>query len=451
MDIRLQAEARVEEMLHALEKLVRYNSVEGAGLPGMPFGEEPAKCLEEALSIAEELGFRVKNLDNYCGYAEIGEGDEIIGVAGHLDIVPAGEGWHYEPFRLTRVGDAVYGRGTTDDKGPMVEALYAALLLKENGVPLKKRIRLIFGCNEETGSKCMAHYNEVAEPLTAGFTPDGNFPCIYGEKGHMAMVAESKSTRILSMNGGFVSNAVCNRAVTLLPSGAVDIPLLRERLAATKLTEFTVREAEEGIEITAVGTAAHASMPLLGVNAAGETMRALAEAGFKDDFVEFYNEKIGTKCDGSGCGIDFKDEYGDLTFCNGIVRTEEGKIRCLIDIRVPVTVTEEALREAITPHLDSKGGKFEIIEIGKPLFYPRESALVNALYGAYREVTGDEEHLPEVIGGGTYAKSLPGIIAFGPEMPGVDYRIHNADEFTTTEDMVRNTVIYYKALEKLLQ
>lgn len=451
MDIKEQIISYEDEMLENLGRLVQYNSVREDPLPGKPFGETPAAVLKEALEISKGLGFRVKNLDNYCGYAEIGEGKDIIGIAGHLDIVPAGEDWHYDPFKLTRVEDTVYGRGTTDDKGPMIECLYAAKLLRDNGIALNKRIRLIFGCNEETGSLCMAHYNEVEEPLTLGFTPDGNFPCIYGEKGHMNMMAYSKNTRILSMNGGFVSNAVCNRCKTILPKGSIGISALNAALKATPLTSFEVSETEEGIVIEAVGTAAHASTPLLGVNAAGCTMAALASAGFEDDFVEFYNSHIGTACDGSGCGLKFEDAWGNLTFNNGIVKTENGVISCTIDIRVPVTVTEEMLREASKPYLENEQGRMEILGVGSPLFYPRESALVEALYSAYKEVTGDTEHEPEVIGGGTYAKSLKGIIAFGPEMPGVDYRIHNADEYMTVPGMIENTMIYYQAIKNMLE
>ena len=166
-----------EEMIANLGRLVAIDSQLGTPEEGKPFGAGPAKALEEGLKIAEELGFKTENLDHYCGYAEMGEGEEIVGIAGHLDIVPVGGDWTYDPFKLTRDGDHVYGRGTTDDKGPVLEALYAMKLLRDSGVKLNKRVRLIMGCNEETGSKCMEHYNEVAEELSCGFTSDANFPC----------------------------------------------------------------------------------------------------------------------------------------------------------------------------------------------------------------------------------------------------------------------------------
>ena len=217
MNTREQIHALSEEMLENLGKLVAVDSQLGTPSEGKPFGEGPAEALEIGLEIARELGFKTVNLDNYCGYAEMGEGEEIVGIAGHLDIVPVGGDWTYDPFKLTRDGDHVYGRGTTDDKGPVIEALYAMKLLKDSGVKLNKRVRLIMGCNEETGSKCMAHYNEVEEELSCGFTPDANFPCIHGEKGYMSMMAYSKNTRIISMNGGFVSNAVCDNCTTVIP------------------------------------------------------------------------------------------------------------------------------------------------------------------------------------------------------------------------------------------
>ena len=228
MSIKEEIHGLTDEMLTNLGRLVAIDSQLGTPSEGKPFGEGPAKGLEEALKIADELGFKTVNLDNYCGYAEMGEGEEIVGIAGHLDIVPVGGDWTYDPFKLTREGDHVYGRGTTDDKGPVLEALYAMKLLRDSGAKLNKRVRLIMGCNEETGSKCMEHYNEVAEEVSCGFTPDANFPCIHGEKGMVMMTAYSKNTRIISMNGGFVSNAVCDTCNTVVPAEAG----LKEKLEA---------------------------------------------------------------------------------------------------------------------------------------------------------------------------------------------------------------------------
>ena len=439
-----------QDMIAALGRLVNINSVEGEPLPGKPFGEGPAAALKEGLAIAREMGFETCNMENYCGYAEMGSGKDIIGLCAHLDVVPAGEGWSSDPYQMIRKGDTLYGRGVSDDKGAVIASLYAMKLVRETGVSLNKRVRLIMGCNEETGSKCMEYYGKHGEPVTAGFTPDGNFPGIHGEKGSCHMLAKSKHTRILAMNGGFVSNAVCSRCKTQVPADAVDAEKLKAELAKTRLQEFTVTVENGVISIDAKGVAAHASTPLLGVNAAGCTMQALQAAGMKDDFVEFYNEKIGIACDGAGIGCKTEDAYGDLTLNNGIVKTENGVISCTIDIRYPVTLTPDKLRAMAEPNLENEKGSIVIESVGEPLFYPEDSKLVQDLLKAYQEVTGDMEHKPEVIGGGTYAKSVPGIIAFGCEFPGDDNHIHDADERLAVKDFLLQVDIYVQAILNLL-
>lgn len=450
MNIKEEIHKSSEEMLKNLGKLVAIDSQLGTATAGKPFGDGPAKALETGLGIAKKLGFKTVNLDNYCGYAEMGEDKEIIGIAAHLDIVPAGGDWSRDPFKLTREGNCVYGRGTTDDKGPVIEALYAMKFLRDSGAKLNKRVRLIMGCNEETGSKCMEHYNKVDEELSCGFTPDADFPCIHGEKGHMAMTAYSKSTKIISMNGGFVSNAVCDTCTTVIPFEAALKEKLESVLSKTGLQQYKVSEKENEITIYAKGVPAHASTPTLGINAAGVTMECLAKAGFEDDFVKFYNSHIGTTCNGTGIGLKISDEFGELTLCNGIVKTENGVISCTIDIRVPVTFGKEDILKFVDGNLEDENGRIETEEIGNPLFFPRESPLVKALYKAYTDVTGDTEHKPMVIGGGTYAKTLKNIIAFGPEKPGTDYRIHGADEFILISEMEEAVEIYMEAIKNLL-
>lgn len=446
-----QIQPLTEQMIDALERLVKYNSVEGEALPGKPFGEGPAACLAEALQIAQEMGFETTNMDNYCGYAQMGSGKDIIGLCAHLDVVPAGDGWDTDPFTLVRKDDMLYGRGVSDDKGAVIASLYAMKLVKESGVPLNKRIRLVMGCNEETGSKCMEYYTKHAEPITAGFTPDGSFPGIHGERGGCNMLARSKKTKIISMNGGFVSNAVCSRCTTQVPAESVNAHKLRAELAKTPLVSWKVTEENGVVTIESEGVAAHASTPFLGVNAAGHTMKALHDAGMQDDFVDFYMSHIGVDCDGSGIGCKVEDAYGGLTLSNGIVKTEDGVITCTIDIRYPVTLTPEKLRAMAEPHLEDEKGSITIKSICKPLFYPEDSALVQNLLKAYQEVTGDLEHKPEVIGGGTYAKSIPGIIAFGCEFPDDDNHIHDANERLPIKDFQRQVDIYTQAILNLLK
>ena len=440
-----------EEMLENLSRLIDINSVEGEPLPGKPFGEGPARALHEALTIAEDIGFRTCNMENYCGWAEMGQGKDLIGLCAHLDVVPAGEGWDSDPYHMERRGDKIYGRGVSDDKGAVIASLYAMKLIQDMKIPMHKRVRLIMGCNEETGSRCMKYYAQHGERVTAGFTPDGNFPGIHGEKGSCHMLARSRKTSILSMNGGFVSNAVCSRCETRVLESAVSVSELEKALQNSPLTDFTLTETDGVLTIAAKGTAAHASTPLLGVNAAGWTMKALKDAGMQDDFVDFYNEKIGVLCDGAGIGCKVEDKYGALTLNNGIVKTEDGVISCTIDIRYPVTLNPDKLRALAEGNLCNEKGSITIESIGEPLFYPEDSALVQKLLKAYQEVTGDMAHLPEVIGGGTYAKSVPGIIAFGCEFPGDENHIHDANESLPIKDLLMQVDIYVQAILNLLE
>jgi len=444
--------SREEEMLKDLASLVRYNSERKPPEGDAPFGRENAECLRTALKIAERMGFETVNMENYCGYAQIGEGEDIIGIAVHLDIVPAGKGWYTDPFTLTQKGDRVYGRGVSDDKGAAVASLYALKAVMDSGIKLNKRIRLIFGCAEETGSDCMKYYGEHGERITLGFTPDGNFPGIHGEKGMCAMVLRSRSDKIISMNGGFVTNAVCDRCETRIKKECIDRAMLESSLSSSPLRSYEIEEDGDSITIEAIGVSAHASTPLKGVNAAGYTLKALKDAGIEDDLTDLYLERIGLSCDGEGMGIKCSDEFSALTLSNGIVNTEDGNITFTIDIRFPVTMTGEELKKRTSSFLKDDRGEIEITSITESLFYPIDSPLVSALGQAYVFVTGDYDTRPQVMGGGTYAKFIPGIIAFGCKFPnGIDNHIHDANESLSIDELLIQSEIYIRAIENLLE
>ena len=450
MDIRKRVKEYEQTMLKDLETLVSFNSVEGEPEENAPFGKVPAACLDKALEMAEGYGFKTKNVDHYAGYVEMGEGEQVIGMLAHLDVVPAGEGWNTDPFKLTQIGDRVYGRGTSDDKGAVICSMTAMRILREMNIPMNKRIRLILGTNEETGSKCLAHYVEKEGHIDMGFTPDGTFPGVHGEKGALGLDFSGKS-KILSIQGGVASNVVCNHCVLTVSEDDVKAEELKKALAAHPVkAEVTV---ENGV-ITAdvYGTAAHASTPLLGVNAIGELMKALEEAGMKDDFVEFYNRRIGTSCDGAGCDLKVEDEYGPLTFSNGIIKEEDGVISGTIDIRFPVTMNSEAMVNRLTSSMkEETQGTISVRSRTEPLFFPVDSPLVSRLLEAYQEVTGDMESKPITMGGGTYAKGIHNCIAFGCEFEGEDCHIHDANEYVRIECLLQQTEIYVHALMKLLE
>lgn len=438
-----------DELIAHLRTLVSFNSVEGTPEEGAPFGKGPAACLDAALDICKSYGFKTKNLDGYCGYAEMGEGEQLIGLVGHLDVVPAGEGWKTDPFKAEIIGDKIYGRGVSDDKGPVVCSLIAMKILQDLGVEMNKRVRLIMGCNEETGSKCLKYYVEKEGHIDAGFTPDGEFPGVHGEKGMAMGYFESKATNIKDIHGGVASNVVCNHCTAVVAKNSYSTRNLENYFNNNNL-EYSITEDGDNVVIDLRGTAAHASTPTLGVNAISHLLVGLKNAGFQDPFVDFYCSHIGLETDGKMLGADFSDEYGALTLNNGVIQMNDGVIKGSIDIRFPVTMCAKQITSAIDEHKEDEGGVIVIAHTHEPLYFPVDSPLVSSLLKAYQEVTGDYETQPMTMGGGTYAKGIHNCIAFGGGFLGKDNHIHDANEFCDLEDFKLQVKIYVKAIEKLL-
>ncbi len=441
-----------EELLERLSALVAINSEEGEAKDGMPFGVGPAKALECALSMMEKDGFATVNLDNYAGYAEMGQGEQVIGVVGHLDIVPAAlaDGWDSDPFTMIRKDGCVYGRGVADDKGAVVASMVAMKVLRDMKVPLNKRIRLIMGANEETGSKCLQHYVEKEGHVDYGFTPDGDFPGIYGEKGMIKAYYTSKQTRILGIQGGSAGNIVCGKVGITLPADSLDVENLHAFFAENRIT-YELEKQEKIWNLTVYGVAAHGSTPELGVNAISYLMKGLEMAGFEDLFVTFYNTHFGLATDGEGIGAKCSDSYGSLTLSCGTIQMEDGVITGSLDIRCPVTMDPQEIAERMAPYLEDEGGKIHVGGVVNPLFVDPESPLVTCLVKAYVDVTGDMENQPCTIGGGTYAKKMHNTIAFGCAFPGKDYRIHNTNEWVPEEELLLQAEIYVHGILNLLE
>lgn len=451
MDVRSVVNGYREELLSRLGKLVAINSVEGTPTADAPFGEAPKEALLCALDMMAKDGFKTVDVDHYAGYAEMGEGEEVIGIVGHLDIVPARkeDGWDTDPFVMTEKDGVLYGRGVSDDKGAVVASMIAMKALRDLNVPMTKRVRLIMGTNEESGSKCLEHYVEKEGSCDWGFTPDGEFPGVHGEKGMVGAVYRSKLTGIRAIEGGTARNVVCPKCTVTVDKASFSRKKLEDYFNNNNL-EFTINETEKGIEITVIGVAAHASTPELGVNAISWLFTGLKEAGYQDPFVNFYCSHIGLNTDGEGLGCRCEDEYGALTLNAGVIGMKDGIIEGSIDIRFPVTLSSRRVVSMMKERLSDEGGEVEIVNTVEPLFFSPDSPLVRSLLSAYQEVTGDYETMPMTIGGGTYAKEIENTIAFGCAFPGRDYRIHNANEWVTVDELLLQAEIYVNAVLKLM-
>jgi len=450
MNVRERVLAYKEEMIETLAKLVSYNSELDTSDPAYPFGKANADCLNVALEICEKSGMKTVNLDNYIGYGELGEGEQLVGVIGHLDIVPAGEGWLTDPFVLTEKDGRLYGRGSSDDKGCVVAALYALKILQDMEVPFTKRVRLILGSNEETGSKCLAHYVEKEGHVDYGFTPDAMFPGTFGEKGMVAATFSAPSKKILEISGGAASNVVCAHVAAKLEKECCNLNQLKATLISNDV-KYTLEETEEYDEVHVYGVAAHASTPEHGRNAISYLMEALYDAGIDDDFVTAYHEMIGLASDGEGCDVKLHDDYGELTLNIGVISKHEETITATIDIRFPVTLSSVMVTVPMTAAFTKTKAVLEIHGAHEPLFLPLDSDLVKALVSAYQSVTGDTETQPMTMGGGTYAKGINNTIAFGGGFPNAENcHMHDANEFIVIDHLLKQTEVYVQALINIL-
>lgn len=412
-----------EQMLCDLKGLLRIASTSGdAGTIDemTPLGKNINDAIDYMLAVGKRFGFETQNLDGCCGIIDMGEGEEMVGVLVHIDTVSVGEGWSVDPFDATIIDGKVYGRGTNDDKGPAMVALYAMKALKDSGVPVNKRIRLIIGGDEESGSwRCMDRYKETEMMPDYAFSPDAFYPVIFAEKGILKVQIHNKTDL-----GGEDMTLKAGKQINIVPDYA---------------------EAEvEGRKFTAKGKAAHAMEPQNGVNALLELGRMLKEAGIVHPFLNLLE-----KANREGFNIAVSDKVsGELTINPAIARVDAQGSRLECDIRYPVTVDAEDLLNRIRQAVDPIGYEADAMQIVLPLYVKKDSPLVQTLLGVYRDITGDRTE-PLAIGGGTYARAFDNAVAFGVLFPGEPDMCHQVDEYWSVEDMMTNLQIIAGALAAL--
>lgn len=451
MDFKPFIRQHADDLIASLQTLIRIPSVEGAPEDGAPFGRAVQDCLEETLKLCRSLGFRTENIDNMVGYCEYGEGEEMIAVLGHLDVVPAGDGWTKDPFGGETENGRIYGRGTMDDKGPTVAALYALAALKDAGFTPSRRIRILFGTNEETGCKDMKHYlAQGGETPVMGFTPDGEYPIINGEKGIMNCTFTKKlhqagDYRLTRFEGGTASNVSPAYAVAELRCPA-------DAAARLDIPQVTVTPIEGGLRIEAEGVSAHGSTPEQGENAIGRLAMALARlplSGELLDTIAFLADRIGMETRGESLGIAMHDELsGDLTVNLGVARGSEREVSVTLSVRYPVTKTYDDVYPRLTKAFSLAGFSETAMMHKAAIYMPPESELIQKLAQVYEAETGEQAVLKS-IGGGTYAKSIPNLVAFGPIFPGDEVREHKPDEYMEIERLIQNAEIIAAAMYEL--
>lgn len=456
MNFEKQIKADRESLIQDIIKLVSINSVEATPETGMPFGAGPAKALDCFLEIAESLGLTVENFDYYAAHADYGDQEEILGILGHVDVVPCSGNWICDPFKPEIIDGKLYGRGVLDDKGPLLACLHAVKILKEMNIPLKKRIRFIVGANEETDWKCMDYYfnkKKIPAPKMS-FTPDAVFPLIHAEKGVFQYQLVTDITEDLVLSGGTVFNAVADHASVLLPCKLETI--IRKNLLSWESQtgcHFVIDQEASSLRLTAEGIAAHAAHPSSGVNAISGLMYALSELPLQNELsriAAFYMEHIGFDLTGKGLGIDLCDEIsGVLSFNVGKVEVQDHKVIFSIDNRVPVTYRCIQVQEILQKQLTDSGFRFENPYATESIHIPEDSFLVQTLLESYRTVTGDTSAKPLVDGACSYARALDNCVAFGALLPDQPDLMHQTNEYLALDKLDVWMKLYLDAIYRL--
>ena len=460
MDFRKLAEERKDEFLQDLNTLVSIESTRdfSTKAENAPFGTNCRKVLDEMLAMAKRDGFETKDVDGYAGVITYGDQEETFGILGHLDIVPLGEDWTKDPLKVTESKGYIFGRGVMDDKGPSLAAYYALRIIKELNIPLKKRVMLIAGCDEESGMECMKYYVKHEEIPQMGFVPDADFPVIYGEKGQAQVVLHSEdATVIQKLVAGERSNIVIGKADCTLTSMSEKQKEQFEFYLQTNDLTGSIAEKDGNVVLHIDGVFSHAAQPYNGVNAAVHLLNFVGQA--YDDQLARDLYAVLKDWQGKPVGIDINGMYmGFLTMNPGIVTIENGTADVLIDIRYPNDTNPDKIMKGFNEACTALSSNItaSLKHFSKPLFVDPNSELVKQLMSVYQKYTGDTFSCPITIGGGTYARKFENFVSFGPELPNevieTDEFVggcHQRDEGIKLANLLQAIAIYADAIVSL--
>ena len=440
-----------QDMTDTLARWIRIPSVRAEkSAPNAPFGAEVRRALDAALADIARLGMTPRDIDGYCCDAEIGEGEETIAVLAHLDVVPEGDGWTHDPYGAEIIDGRIIGRGTSDDKGPGVAALFAMKAILDAGIPLKRKCRLILGCDEECGMQDLEYYEEKIGLPAMGFSPDANFPLINTEKGIMQMKLDAPlaDERLMSIACGTRANVVPGTAVAVLAGD------WREQAADA----FDVEDEDCAIEtelvggntkVVVTGVPAHASTPEKGKNAAKMLLSVLRKLGIGGAPVALLDEACAEGSAGEAMGIAGCDAVsGPLTLNLGLLSAGEGALSVTFDCRYPVFFDDRTISSTVQKRLAPAGFVLEPGHASHPHHVPESSELVQKLMAVYNGITG-ENAKPFAIGGGTYARHLKEGVAYGMLFPGDLELEHQANESIDLANFAKAARIYAYAIVAL--
>ena len=461
-----------DELIKNLQELIKIPSVHAeSNIPNEPFGKNTIKALEYTLNLGKKLGFRVKNVDGYCGYIEFGEGTELIGIVGHLDVVPEGENWTYPPFEAYIEDNKIYGRGAIDDKGPVITSLYAMKSVMdyftENNITINKRVRLILGLNEERDWKCIDYYKKHEEIPSIGFSPDADFPCIYAEKGLISPFLIMGYSTFKNKNL-VLSDIDCNNnPLNVVPKYCSCIISAKKNIDINDVKSFIQDTSSKlsfkidieilnsnQLKIISHGVQSHAAHPDLGINAISHLIIVLDKLFKNYDIViplfDLFTQYIGLDFNGDKLNINVPDESGMLTLNVGKFYFKNDELRVGFNLRVPINTTFDFVEDRFSDVCKNFDGVYcEFTGKKDPLYVPKDSYLVKTLCKVYNDVTNSNCE-PIAIGGATYARAFDNFVSFGANLPGQKDMCHQTDEFISIDNLLLAHEIYCRAIYELL-
>ena len=469
-------QAHEEEFLQDLADFVAIPSVsvkqEGEGAEEAPYGQGCADCLNFFLKLGEKYGFETENLWGQFGRLRWKgtTGKKRIGIFAHGDVVPVDENWERNPFLLWRKGNWLVGRGVDDNKGPALSVFYALRYLKEKGFLLQNTVEMYLGSAEETGMW------DIKELLKRNYSfpdfsliPDAGFPVCYGEKGILRVLAsvELKESGLLEFTGGEADNIVAAKAKAVLAEGmAAD---LAEKQKDCRIDALAEKQKDSGIKILrekgkvtvfSAGLGKHSAFPEGSRNAIGQLARFLTENGFvtgKTGEIFAFLGRVTEGFYGEELGIAYEDEpFGRLTHVLTRVWYENGTLKTEYNIRYPYQVNQEEMLGNIEKTLRQAGFTEISMENDAP-FLREKGRKAEFLTALSNEILGAEDE-PYVMSGGTYARRVPGAVAYGfgnchiaesVPFPVGHGGAHQPDEAVHPDKLRKGMMIYVLALRKL--
>ncbi|HDR6312393.1 TPA: dipeptidase PepV [Bacillus cereus] len=454
---------RKDDLIRDTQQFLQIKSVweEESAKEGAPFGEGVEKALSFMLHKGETEGFTSKNLEGYAGHLEMGQGEDLVGILCHVDVVPEGDGWTTPAYSADIRDGKIFARGAIDDKGPTMAAYYAMKIVKELGLPLSKRVRMILGTDEESNWKCVDHYFKNEEMPTIGFAPDADFPIINAEKGISDIqVVQSGSEEkegtyeLVSFESGRRLNMVPDFAEAIITGedvNALTVAYEEYLQTAKKIGEAIVEGNMVTLQIK--GVSAHGSTPEKGENAGlllANFLTKVALDGKGASFATFATKTFTGDIYGEKATIAYKDEVsGPLTVNVGrISYTKENGGNLGLNVRYPVTTNFEEMIAKLKEYVSTHGFEVADYSNSRPHHVDKDHVLIRTLQRVYEEQTGEKAELL-AIGGGTYARSLKAGVAFGPLFPGKEELAHQKDEYIEIEDLLKATAIYAQAIHEL--